>query len=272
MKCQVAASKLSALLDEELDLSELSQVRQHVAGCEFCREEIRRLEQLGEALRSSEALVDINSMWSSIERRLEVARPQSSFWFRSSQTGWAIAASALFILVGIAWLLQSNVRLGKDIEHNHTSLAVDFQPAIELVSTDPVKALQKLVEKYQGKQLSGDETAKYLGYQPATSKSVPNGFKLVSTHVLDMPCCKCSASICQRVDGSSLIVFEHKYEQPLWFGKSSSTVEQCAGVECRIVESAGQLAVSWRRGQRQFTMTGATDRSEVEKWIQTMDL
>ncbi len=272
MNCQVAASKLSAYLDGELDSIEQADVHEHISNCEHCREELRAFERLGEELRNSEAPVDIDSMWSSIESRLNHVRSPGEAWHISRLSGFAIAASVLLAVGGIAWMSQINIEDADHIARNHSSLAVDFQPVIEFASTDPAKALGGLVEKYHGKQLSDIETIKYLGYKPSASKSVPSGFKLVSTHVLDMPCCKCVASICQRENGSSLIVFEHKDEQPLWFGEKSSKVERCAGVECRIVEMAGNLAVSWRKGERQFTMIGAADREEVDKWIRTTNL
>ena len=47
---------------------------------------------------------------------------------------------------------------------------------------------------------------------------------------------------------------------------------QCSGTQCRIIESAGQLAVSWRQKDRQFTMVGATDVDEVSQWVETLKL
>jgi len=270
MNCEIANSKLSTFLDGELDSSEQIEVQKHISDCELCRTELGCFERLGECLRNAESPVDIDSMWSSIESRLHVERPLSSPRFFSRQAGFAIAASMLFIIGGITWIRQAGMLKSGNAGQHHASMAVDFQPVIEFASSDPVKAIQGLVEKYRGKKLSPSETEKYLGYQPATLKSVPSGFELVSTHVLDMPCCKCSATICQRVDGSSLIVFEHKDDQPLWFGENSGQVEQCAGVQCRIVDSVGDLAVSWKQGQRQFTLIGASDRSEIERWIETL--
>ncbi|MCU0713814.1 MAG: hypothetical protein MUC43_17280 [Pirellula sp.] len=60
----------------------------------------------------------------------------------------------------------------------------------------------------------------------------------------------------------------------MWFGDSPSIETQCAGKTCKIVESesAGQLAVSWKSEDRQLTMIGANDISEVNQWVASMKL
>ncbi len=69
-----------------------------------------------------------------------------------------------------------------------------------------------------------------------------------------------------------MIVFEHKDEQSVWFGDLPCIETQCSGKQCRIIESAGQLAVSWRQNDRQFTMIGAADVAEVSQWVETLKL
>ena len=66
----------------------------------------------------------------------------------------------------------------------------------------------------------------------------------------------------------SLIVFEHKDEKPVWFEDLPAIETQCSETQCRIIESAG----SWRQKERQYTMIGATDISEVSQWVDTLKL
>ena len=70
----------------------------------------------------------------------------------------------------------------------------------------------------------------------------------------------------------SLIVFEHKDEKPVWFEDLPAIETQCSETQCRIIESAGQLAVSWRQKERQYTLIGATDIAEVSQWVDTLKL
>lgn len=88
------------------------------------------------------------------------------------------------------------------LSHNHASLAVDFAEVLRSAKSEPKQAIATLVSKYEGNEFSNEETSKYLGYEPAVFNSVPVGFTRVSTHVLNMPS-KCSATICERSDGTS---------------------------------------------------------------------
>jgi hypothetical protein len=67
-------------------------------------------------------------------------------------------------------------------------------------------------------------------------------------------------------------VFEHKDEQPVWFGNAPCIETQCAGKPCKIVESAGSLAVTWQSNDRQLTMVGAKDVSEVSEWVSALKM
>ena len=80
---------------------------------------------------------------------------------------------------------------------------------------------------------------------------------MASMHVLKMPCCVCSATLCLRTDGSPIVVFEHKEQQPTWFGKTQSIMTRCFDKQCQVVEMAKHLAATWRHGDRHLTIIGA---------------
>jgi hypothetical protein len=275
MNCVFVAEHFSAYIDQELDAAACHQLEEHFVQCDTCRGLMSEYRSMGTLMRCSERVVDTEVAWEQVSIKLEtsavrVASTESHGKARTKFYGASIlaAAAAVLLLVSI-W----HDKQGSDkADHRHAAMAVDFAEVFRSARTKPQLALAKLSSKYKGRELDSEEATKYLGYQPALFKRVPEGFTRVSTHVLNMPCCKCSATICERSDGSSLIVFEHKDEQPVWFGNSPSIETHCAGMPCKIIESAGQLAASWRNQDRQFTIVSANDLAEVNHWVASLKL
>ena len=278
MNCESVSEKLSAYLDGELSTSDELSIRGHLDSCESCRLDLEQFIAIGGLIRRTEAADEHVPAWEAFEHQVDGAnlvrlrRPLS----RSTWVYGALATAASF---GLLWLAVSNMRNSGRDEHEqagaghvHDSLAVDFGEFFQSAQSNPKSAIGRLVAKYQGKELDRTATIDYLGYEPALFQSLPVGFTRTSTHVLNMPCCRCSATICQRQDGTSLFVFEHKDEQPVWFGSASSIETKCAGKPCRIVESAGNLAVTWKNKGRQLTLIGAKDITEVSKWIESLSM
>ena len=264
---------LSAYIDKEVGEEDRLRIEEHCERCEACRTMVSHFMSIGRLMRQTEARVDTDAVWEQVAVRLDSAEvvPISA---KATNKRWVYAVLATAASISLVWFVarpNTSKEHGDDV-HQHSSLAVDFQDVFRLTKTEPKAAIAKLVAKYQGQELSQPAATGYLGYEPALFKSVPEGFARVSTHILNMPCCKCSATLCERSDGTSLIVFEHKEEQPVWFGDSPSIKTQCSGTTCKIVESAGQLAVSWKNQDRQLTVLGANDLSEVNQWIASMKL
>jgi len=279
MNCDIVAEHLSAYIDQELEALACQQLEDHVVQCDACRGLMSQYRAMGSWMRGSERMVDTEAVWEQVSRKLEspavtlasrASRP-NSWTKRYAAFIWAAAAAIVLLAPALRYVTFDNHDSANSL-HNHASLAVDFGEVFRSARTEPQLALSKLKSKYDGRELSIEDTTKYLGYEPALFKSVPKGFTRVSTHVLNMPCCKCSATICKRSDGTSLIVFEHRDEQPVWFGDSPSIETQCAGMPCQIIESAGQLAVSWRNQDRQMTIVGADDLAEVNHWVASLQL
>ena len=273
------ADKLSAFIDNEVVDEDRRQIEEHCHHCESCLTMISQYMSIGRLMRQAEERVHTDAVWEQVAVRLDKAAvvPVST---KTTNKNWFYAILATAASISLFWFVLRGNTSPKHIHDDadqHASLAVDFQDVFQLVKSEPKAAIAKLVAKYQGQELDQKAATDYLGYEPALFKNVPEGFARVSTHVLNMPCCKCSATLCERSDGTSLIVFEHKDEQPVWFGDSPSietpSIEmQCSGKTCKIVESAGQLAVSWRNQDRQLTVVGANDIAEVNQWVASMNL
>jgi len=273
MNCDWIEDKLSAYIDTEVREEDRRQIEEHCNQCESCRTMISQFVSIGRLMRQSEQRVDADAVWERVSVQLDNAQVVHV----STKTGnrtWVYAILATSASIALLWFVvrDSSKEHRHDEAHQHASLAVDFQEVFRLTKTEPKAAIAKLVAKYQGQELNQTAATDYLGYEPALFRSVPEGFSRVSTHVLSMPCCKCSATLCERSDGTSLIVFEHKDEQPVWFGDAPSIETQCSGTTCKIVESAGQLAVSWKNQDRQLTVVGANDLAEVNQWVASMKL
>lgn len=273
MNCESVSIRLSEYMDEELDSTLTEQISYHISTCASCQNGLQSFRRIGEWMRADEVTVDTEATWNRIESALPVKkRALTQSLLIWSVPSLAVGASLAFLFANLVFKPFGDRDIAKDMSHNEhahdlDSLAVDFRHVIDLAQTSPQQAISSLIDKYNGKQLDAEEATKFIGYRPALFSSIPVGFSRVSTHVLNMPCCKCTASICARQDGRSLILFEHKDEQPVWFGDLPSIETQCSGTQCRIIESAGQLAVSWKQKDRQFTMIGAADLAEVSLWI-----
>ena len=274
INCDWIEERLSAYIDNELDAKERTDFESHCDHCNACRATIVEFQAIGTLMRQSEASVDTNSLWEQVAPRLDSDRIVS-IPSKPLPKNWIYAVLVTAASVSLIWFFARNPSSDHDAgeaSHEHAALAVDFQEVIRAAKSEPKVAIAKLVSKYQGKELDIKATESYLGYEPAVFKSIPEGFTRVSTHVLNMPCCKCSASICERNDGTSLILFEHKDEQPVWFGSLPYIETQCSGKTCKIIEAAGQLAVSWKNNDRQLTMIGANDIAEVNQWVASTKL
>lgn len=272
--CQWFEELLSAYIDNEIEEASRLQFEEHCNRCEECRRLLAQYSSLGELMRQSESSVNVEAMWERVSSAL-VGQELGTTSINSKSRSWGYSILAIAVSIALLWFVYRNDLSTEHHDHrshDHAALAVDFQEVIQLAKSEPRAAISRLVTKYQGQELKQDEAIKYLGYEPALFKTVPAGYVRVSTHVLNMPCCKCSATICQRNDGTSLIVFEHKEEQAVWFGDSPAIETQCSGKSCKIVESAGQLAVSWKYGDRQLTLIGATDIAEVNQWVAQVKL
>ncbi|AMV30595.1 hypothetical protein VN12_00665 [Pirellula sp. SH-Sr6A] len=287
MHCKWVEDHLSDYIDHELDLSSNEQVDAHVAGCEHCQTILAGYRSMGTCIKASNPPVSTDAIWDRITCQLDsssakVVRGPSSIgssWgpFRRLQNvPWsplllALAASIAILFLALRPFSEKDPER-QGLAHDQHGLAVDFRDILALASTSPQQTIDLLVNRYDGKEMGLEETEQALGFEPTLFQTIPNGFKLVSNHVLNMPCCKCSATLCQQEDGTAFIVLEHREEQPVWFGDAPAIQTQCGAKTCKIVESSGHLAISWKNENRRLTLLGATDLTAVQRWITSIQL
>jgi hypothetical protein len=257
MNCNDVTEKLSQFMDGELDSTLNERISLHIESCDSCKKDLESFRRIGVWMREVEAPVDTEAAWSRIEAAIPSKLKLNDRW----SLKWVVPALALaafvgFVMARMVWFPTDGINPSSHDHavHNHDSLTVDFRNVIDFAKSEPQRAISSLVEKYEGKQLDADAATKYIGYRPALFNRLPDGFQRVSTHVLNMPCCKCTATVCQRPNGTSLIVFEHKDEQPVWFGELPSIDTQCSGTQCRIIESVGVKTIGSSRWSERPTL------------------
>ena len=131
--------------------------------------------------------------------------------------------------------------------------------------------VDELSAQYNGTLVSLDAAKELLGYELVAAKLPSAGYRVASTHVLKMPCCKCPASLCVREDGSEFLLFEHNEEQLMWFGDSPTISAQCCGKVCHCAQMPDQLAVTWKVGTRYVTAVGVNGLEEITNLMAVVD-
>ena len=114
------------------------------------------------------------------------------------------------------------------------------------------------------------EATTKLGYRPAAADGLPEGYSLDTVYVLKMPCCTCVQCICTTEDGTTIAIFEHDTDQPIWFGNRPSIDASCFGKTCNIVQVDNLLAVSWQMNRRHLTVVGARHVEDLEGLIASL--
>ncbi len=142
-----------------------------------------------------------------------------------------------------------------------------FGEYLDRFKSDPHDAQSFLLSQYQHEPVHPQEAVERVGYRPVVADGLPNGYSLVSTHVMKMPCCTCVQCLCQRADGTTLAIFEHDDEELEWFGTRPTVNVTCQSKQCALVELPSSMAASWKSGKRHITVIGAKDVGEVDKLV-----
>lgn len=153
---------------------------------------------------------------------------------------------------------------------------IDFQ---DLLTTglQPRQALAALSQQFRGKETPPADARALLGYEPSMAQELPGGLQLVSLQVLKLPhcncpagkctCgpggCNCSVSLCERADGSDLLVVEHCESQPISFGDFPAELVRRAEQEFHFLKAGKQYAATWTANQRRLTAIGVNDLEEA---------
>lgn len=289
MKCTEVQDRLSAYCDGELSDESQAAMARHLAGCESCAAELAGFKDVTRAVNRMPHPQVPPAVWEGLTAQLvanessDSVKPQPAsdqqtnrYWWTSSRQ-LALAASVLLVLGFGYWMNRS---MDHPYSNNHANSA-DQEHSAEFVATmdhylrqlpdDPDAAEQFLLNKYNGRTVNADSAVKLVGYRPAVSEGLPEGYSLASTSVLKMPCCTCVKAVCKRLDGSTLVLFEHDDEKTEWFGQRQSNMAICGDKECCLVDLDSSIAATWKRGSRSLTAVGVRDVDEVNTLVSWLD-
>lgn len=281
MNCSEVNRLLSAYFDNELPVGVRSAISEHLTLCDLCTADLAGFDQLSAIAERLETPTAPAAIWNRIEESLdsqsEHVRPRKGtglLWkgirdvFQAPQLRWSLATFAvLFVLAaGIGYLLRS------DHQEEHHEMAAVFRGYLEEFSHDPLAAQQFLLESYESQAVDTESAGAMLGYRPAVAVGMPPGYEVESMHVMEMPCCKCVQCLCQRADGTRLVVFEHDEEQMSeWFGERSRISTVCNGMPCTVIQLGDRIAANWSHGSRQITVIGLRDTEELGHLVAWFD-
>lgn len=271
MNCSEVKERISAYYDGELPADSRTAVEAHLATCEDCARELekfRQLSDLSKELTHPEAPAHI---WRQLEEQLGLddrarsKRPARLDGLglnrkRLLQVGVAIAVVTLIVVVHLTYKTFSHVSRDEQF-------ALVFRQYLKEFRDNPQAAQQILLGKYDGQAVRAERAARFVGYRPAVAGGMPEGYSVVSTYVMKMPCCTCVQCLCQRRDGTAVVIFEHDDEEPNWFGNRPERKAVVSDHQCSIVELDDRFAASWQRGKRQMTIVGLRDAKEIEHLI-----
>lgn len=279
MNCSEVQSRLSAFVDGEATTAEQQAMDAHLAGCASCAESVSLARKLGYQMRELADPAPPAGLWQSIEAQLlntpttlPLANNRSVAWWSAPAVRWALAASILVvtsvgmgIYYGAGWSDPHGA--GSAHSHRHEAMAATFDTYLERFAVDPANAHQVLLAAYDSQPVTAESAIGVLGYRPIASTALLPNMKVAQTFVLDMPCCRCSLSVCRRQDGSVVTLLEHQELQPTWFGERPRIECLCDGVPTSVVQVGAQLAASWSHDDRHITLIGANDLEEVTRLV-----
>lgn len=269
MNCSEVQEKLSGYFDGELAKEDVAVIDVHLARCSECSEELAFFRQLSDLSSSLTNVGAALPQWSDLEKKLDVEehlRPLPSSPPRHNQRLFLrlfAVAAALVIVVGLSVTVHQ-IWFSAD-EHNQ--LSTFFEQYVDAFDRNPEEAQQILVANFNGRQMTVPEASAKLKYAPVIARGLPSGCSLKAVYLLDMPCCTCAQAVCNCGDGQHVAVFEHDLDESNWFGDRPAINCLCEGVPTTIVQINGQLAATWKHGNRLITVIGVRDVSEVTRFV-----
>lgn len=281
MNCDKIQDLLSPYFDGELPPDAQASVAEHLRQCESCTAVLAGYARVSDSFSAAPVGPVNENVWANVVKELDRAGEQSPpktpiavapaeerrFWSsRTSLQRLAVAASILLLVGLTVWL-----RLHDAASVLHGDHAAEFVATmdhyLDVLAENPNQAERFLLDKYSGKMVAPEQAISLVGYRPTVADGLPEGYTLASTSVLTMPCCTCVKAVCQRNDGSTLVLFEHDDEKTAWFGERPTSTEMCGEKECCLVDLDSSIAATWRIGSRSVTAVGAKDRGEVTSLV-----
>tara|TARA_R110002049_G_scaffold288534_1_gene471094 strand:+ start:5089 stop:6012 length:924 start_codon:yes stop_codon:yes gene_type:complete len=300
MECQEATEQLSAYFDDELTSEMADRVRQHVASCQSCQAELQSFAGIRKlSTQYREPASEVPS-WETFAARMNSVQPlvqpapvqTASVPMSNGRSKWKDAATIVIALAASVLILWSVRRpqssdehaIAQQHSHSHAGAMagmaptpIDFQDVVLDFNQDSNMAVNSFASKYDGTEVSIDEAAKDLGYQPQARKSLPAGVQLVSTRLLKLPECNCAegeclcgpdgcncvACVCERPDGSTFMLVEKCKSQMVSFGDLPVQLVRRGDRELQVTQGEKGLAVSWEGTHARMTAIGLRDESEL---------
>ena len=264
MRCPQVQELLSAFHDGELASRERAAVAEHLRRCAACARALAEFQELSRLASPSREVPLPQDGWSGLEKALDSEHPRTPATAargpRRRPALGAAAAGALALSVAVGLLIWWNFGI-RDPHRDHA--AADFDRYLGRFPENPAAAQRLLSDKYKSEEVSLREAAGRVRYEPVAPERLPNGHERQAVLLLEMPCCLCVETIYGRDGDTTLAVFEHAVDQPVWFGDRPSVTTQCHGKATRIVECDDRLAATWRAGPRYVTLIGARSLDEL---------
>lgn len=298
MRCDDATEMLSAYFDQELGVDDAAGVRQHVLTCERCQAELQSFAQIRSLAGQHQEPTTAAPPWESVVAKLQASQLQASQLQAAQQVtpgtelvphhlgtrtkglaavAVAIAASILFMFA----VRRPDQPVDQTAGHLHSQsepTPINFQHVVSGFQQDAMLASETFSAWYAGQDVSIESAEKQLGYHPQVKLSLPAGVQLVSARLLKLPechcdqgqclCgpngCNCLASMCERPDGSKLMLVETCKSQTSSFGNLPTQLVHRGNRILQVTQTEKGLAASWEGASARMTAIGLRDLSELD--------
>ena len=271
MNCSEVQQSLSAYHDGELSPDVTAEVAAHLTDCSPCAAELASFSKLSHMSRRLTDPPVPTHMWEELEAKLRGEETRTAILRRilpnrTSGRLFAITATIL-IAAGIGVVTYQAWFAGAGHDHSHELLADNFADYLDAFENRPDDAQQILLVNYEGRPTTLLEVSAVLGYEPVVAKGLPAGCSLESVYLLNMPCCTCAQVVCRNEHGRSIAIFEHDFDQPVWFGDRPTVNCLCQDVPTSVVQVGDKLAATWKDGPRYITIIGVSNLEEVTDFV-----
>lgn len=275
MNCEQVSANLSRYYDGEMSEAEAARCAEHICGCEACRCELESFQSITSAIAGGQAFALPAASWDRLSDRIQpkpgtsrtkILPPSMMRRFRLPLVtlGLTLAASLLLMFAPTAPTTSTS------------EISVDLSPVIDRYF-EPAQALAHLNKQYAGEPVAGADVKSILGYEPVTPTGLPDDIEIVSTSVLRLPVCictagkctcgpagcNCSATLCKRRDGSELLVIEHCNSEKVELSKRAARLVKSHDRPLQLYGSADHLTASWVAKDRRLTAIGLRTEREA---------
>lgn len=276
MDCSDIENWLSSQYDNELSDDLRIDVELHLQNCEACRAKLDDFRNLSSLTRGFLLKKAPPGIWSEIKTGLKsehqmphsdaslAAKPKSD---RQDFGERVIQIARLILAMLVIGLIGSMLWFG---DHGHDEMAHVIEQVVAQIDSE--ESLTLLQKEFGGRETSIEEVRALVGYRPVAGYGLPNGYSVENVQVLEMPCCECTQTACQRPDNSRFFIYEHEEADTGWFDRRESRHLQCQGKPCEIFQFKNNLAATWKTSERHYiTLLGIHDDKEIELLVEKFE-